>query len=313
MSWRTLIINKSKKINVKNNNICVTDSEGKEILFAFTEINSIIFENNYTLVSCNLLAKICQYNIFAVFCDEIYEPRGLLLSMSNHFQPYAVLNMQLKITADLKEKLWKEIIKKKIWNSSIVLENVTDFFEVVLILQKYSNEVINGDLTNREGLSAKVFFRTLYGSAFIRQTDDLINSALNYGYKILVSCISRTLVKYGLILHLGIHHIGKTNPYNLSYDFIEPLRPLVDYWVTKNLYTLDGKLTYNQRISLIKLLDEKVEIDGRIMNVNNAINYMIKSFISCLKDQDENLLKLPSLLLKDSNNNDEEELNSEGE
>ncbi|AHF57269.1 CRISPR-associated endonuclease Cas1 [Spiroplasma eriocheiris] len=130
MSWRTLIINKSKKINVKNNNICVTDEEGKEVMFAFSEINSIIFENNYTLVSCNLLAKICQYNIFAIFCDEIYEPRGLLLSLSNHFQPYVVFNMESSMDQSFKDKIWKLIIKKKIWNSSIVIENSTDFFEI---------------------------------------------------------------------------------------------------------------------------------------------------------------------------------------
>ncbi|WHQ37477.1 type II CRISPR-associated endonuclease Cas1 [Spiroplasma sp. SV19] len=312
MSWRTLIINKSKKVNIKNNNICVTDENGQEILFAFSEINSIIFENNYTLVSCNLLAKICQYNIFAIFCDEIYEPRGLLMSLSNHFQPYVVFNMQISMSQDLKDKLWQLIIKKKIWNSAIVIENTTDFFDIAEMLKRYANETLIGDRTNREGLSAKMFFRSLYGSAFIRLSDDLINSALNYGYKILVSCISRTLVRYGLILHVGIHHIGKTNPYNLSYDFIEPFRPLVDYWVTKNLYKLEGKLSYNQRISLIKLLDERVEIDNRIMNVNNAINYMIKSFISCLKENDYSLLKLPTLLLKDYEDEDEE-LNDEGE
>ncbi|AHF57270.1 putative CRISPR-associated protein [Spiroplasma eriocheiris CCTCC M 207170] len=159
-----------------------------------------------------------------------------------------------------------------------------------------------------------MFFRTLYGSAFIRLSDDLINSALNYGYKIIVSCISRTLVRYGLILHIGVHHIGKTNPYNLSYDFIEPFRPLVDFWVTRNLYKLDGKLTYNQRISLVKLLDERVEIDNKIMSVNNAINYMIKSFITCLKESNPELLKLPTLLLNDYEEDEEEyEVDEEGE
>jgi len=96
-------------------------------------------------------------------------------------------------------------------------------------IERFIKTLVFGDETNREGLAAKVFFRELYGSNFIRFSDDGINNALNYGYKILTGAISRTISKYGLNNYLGLFHIGKTNPYNLACDFIEPLRPLVDY------------------------------------------------------------------------------------
>lgn len=30
---------------------------------------------------------------------------------------------------------------------------------------------------------------------------------------------------------VGHHHIGESNPFNLTYDFIEPFRAVVDAWV----------------------------------------------------------------------------------
>jgi len=58
---------------------------------------------------------------------------------------------------------------------------------------------------------AKYFFQKLYGKDFVRFADDNINGALNYGYKILTSALSRTLISYGLNNHLGIKHCGPTN------------------------------------------------------------------------------------------------------
>ena len=93
---------------------------------------------------------------------------------------------------------------------------------------KLLHTVAPDDATNREGIVAKMFYRAMYGSSFIRFNDDMVNKALNYGYKIMVSALSRTIVKFGLNLFLGIKHKGPSNPFNLSYDVVEPYRPVVD-------------------------------------------------------------------------------------
>ncbi|WP_375317716.1 type II CRISPR-associated endonuclease Cas1 [Spiroplasma endosymbiont of Virgichneumon dumeticola] len=141
---------------------------------------------------------------------------------------------------------------QKIKNTLIIMKYLKCSEKSIMMIENFYNDIAFGDANNREGLTAKIFFRELYGSGFIRFNDDGINSALNYGYKILMSAISRTISKYGLNNYLGIFHIGKSNPYNLACDFIEPLRPIVDYWVTKNIDTINNSISYNHRLELIK-------------------------------------------------------------
>ncbi len=209
------------------------------------------------------------------------------------------------MTEHFKLQLRSLIIEYKIKNTLIVMKNLKCKEKSISMVDHFSKTIILGDKTNREGLTAKVFFRELYGSNFIRFSDNGINSALNYGYKILMSAISRTISKYGLNNYLGIFHIGKTNPFNLACDFLEPLRPLVDYWVTKHIDTIQDHISYNHRLELINLLNQKTIINNKIVTITRAIDYMIRSFITCLNEQTINKLELPILdfdLLEDENN-----------
>lgn len=178
------------------------------------------------------------------------------------------------------------------------------------IMQNFIKTLSFGDVTNREGLAAKIFFRELYGSNFIRFNDDGINNALNYGYKILTSAISRTINKYGLNNYLGIFHIGKNNPFNLACDFIEPLRPLIDYWVTKNIETINNHISYNHRLQLINLLNFKVIINKKYVTITKAIDYMIRSYITFLNENNITKLELPILNFNkiEENNNEQDEV-----
>ena len=55
-----------------------------------------------------------------------------------------------------------------------------------------------------------------------------VNAMLNYGYAVLISQISIELAAKGFDLSIGIAHSGRRNPKALVYDFMEPLRPVVD-------------------------------------------------------------------------------------
>ncbi|MCE8162800.1 MAG: type II CRISPR-associated endonuclease Cas1 [Candidatus Moeniiplasma glomeromycotorum] len=202
-----------------------------------------------------------------------------------------------------KDLLWKKIIQKKIENSCLVLENQKSKTDLKWIKSQLK-KVENGDKTNREGAVAKYLFRKLYGKNFVRFTDDSINSALNYGYKILTSALSRTITSYGLNNHLGLKHCGPTNWFNLSSDFIEPLRLLVDYWVVANLSKLkkENGLSSKIREELTQILYYSIKIDNLKTKVYIAIDIMIKSFISCLKENSTRKIKLPTLLCQELEN-----------
>lgn len=59
------------------------------------------------------------------------------------------------------------------------------------LLLSYLPQVLPGDDTNREGFAAKVYFNALFGMQFTRGADTPLNAALDYGYSLLLSAISR--------------------------------------------------------------------------------------------------------------------------
>ncbi|KLL04916.1 MAG: CRISPR-associated protein Cas1 [Mycoplasmataceae bacterium RV_VA103A] len=244
-----------------------------------------------------------ENNISLITTNEKYEPTGLLISLNQHFSPLSVFRKQLKMTQRFKDSLWKKIIQKKIENSCLILAQCGTSKNLKWIKSQWK-KVESGDKTNREGVVAKYFFRKLYGPSFVRFADDIINHALNYGYTILTSSLSRAIVSYGLNNHLGIKHCGPTNWFNLSSDFVEPLRPLIDWWVVNNLSLLqkENQLTSQIREEIVKILYYPIKIDNKSTKVYIAIDIMLKSFISCLKENKVNKIKLPTLICQKPEN-----------
>ena len=117
----------------------------------------------------------------------------------------------------------------------------------------------------------------MFGKEFSRDLECDENAYLNYGYTIILSCFNRALRSIGYYPELGIHHIGKTNPFNLSCDLMEPIRPLIDSIV------LSGKLSNdNFKRELIDVLNAQVEFDGNKMYLENAVKLYCKSVMSSM-------------------------------
>jgi len=146
-----------------------------------------------------------------------------------------VLKQQIAWGNHIKEMIHKLIVTHKINAQRNHLEYINIDQSIISHLKAFENEVTLGDKGNREGLSAKMYFRSLFGKDFKRFNDDVINAGLNYGYSILRSLISRALVAKGLNTSIGFFHKGPNNPFNLSDDVIEPFRPLIDAHVFENL------------------------------------------------------------------------------
>jgi hypothetical protein len=191
--------------------------------------------------------------------------------------------MQLETSIGLRNALWDSIVKSKLINQAEVLSFCTGNNDVSERIRELAEEVEEGDGGNREGIGAKMFFRN---TEFVRMKDDGINSALNYGYAILRSCIVKTLYTFGYYPPIGIHHIGVGNPFNLGDDLIEPFRPLVDAWVSIHNDDLLTELTGEQRLSLISLVNMNIEYEGKNMKFRNVINLYIKSFTTALQEKD---------------------------
>lgn len=297
MSWKTIVVRISDYLFLKNGQLHFKQ-ENQTTAFPIKDINCIIIEKTNTNLSVPLLNALIKANVYVIFCNEKHDPNGVILPFHNHFQPLKILNYQLEMGKNLKKQIWTKLIETKIQNQIAVCKMLKINPENIEKQQTLLKKLIFNDPQNYEGITAHLFFKALYGSSFVRHTDDGINSALNYGYKIIVSAISRTIVKYGLLNYLGIHHVGKTNQFNLAYDLIEPFRPLVDYFVSSMGEEIDDCLIYNQRLKLINILNFKVLIKNQQHTVINAIEIMVNHFVQTIKNNDFNTFVVPKLIFE---------------
>ena len=218
-----------------------------------------------------------EKNVNVIFCDSKYQPQGQLMSLRGTSDTYKKIKIQISWSKDIKGVIWQEIIKQKILNQARNLKDKDlDSYNKIL---EFANLVEVDDITNREGHAAKVYFNSLFSPSFVRHDTSPINKYLDYGYSILLSCISREIKSFGYLTELGIHHIGETNPFNLACDFIEPLRPLIDYCVANKIVN-DG----NYKDYFVKLLSKEVKFKDQTQYLDNAIHSYVKNLLMNLRE-----------------------------
>lgn len=293
MGYRQVVIKKSDKIHFGDNQLII-EKEGMDTKIPIEDVNFVLLEDSTTIITARLLAEFGKNSISLIVCDEKYNPTSILYPYNYHFKQLEVFNNQLQLTEAVKGVLWQNIVKKKIENSIKVIEMTTKDETLLLKLNEFLNEVKENDETNREGLTAKMYFRSIFGSNFIRFYDDKINAALNYGYTIIATAIIRNLAAFGLNTYLGIHHNSKINNFNLAYDFLEPYRCLVDKYVYDNAEKLTYPLSFSTRKDLVNLLNKEVIHQSKKFTVEYSIGLIIKSYIKSFSTG-EITLDLPTI------------------
>jgi len=294
VGYRQVIIKKSEKLHFKDNQLII-DKDESSIKVPLEDISYILIEDSSTVLTTRLLAELGKNAISLIVCDEKFEPTSIMYPYNYHFKQLDVFSHQLEIDDSIKNEFWNQIVKRKIENSIRVLEMTSKEEFPISKLTEYINEITDGDSKNREGLAAKMYFRSLFGSDFIRFYDDNVNAALNYGYTIIASAIIRNLAVYGLNTYLGIHHSSKINNFNLAYDFLEPYRSVVDKFVYDNKDDIVLPLSFEFRKKLINLLNKEVLHQNKKYTIEYSIGLLIKSYIKSFSSG-EIKLDLPSII-----------------
>ena len=294
MGYRQVIIKKSEKLHFKDNQLII-DKDESSIKVPLEDISYILIEDSSTILTTRLLAELGKNAISLIVCDEKFEPTSIMYPYNYHFKQLDVFSHQLEIDDSIKNEFWNQIVKRKIENSIRVLEMTSKEEFPISKLTEYINEITDGDSKNREGLAAKMYFRSLFGSDFIRFYDDNVNAALNYGYTIIASAIIRNLAVYGLNTYLGIHHSSKINNFNLAYDFLEPYRSVLDKFVYDNKDDIVLPLSFEFRKKLINLLNKEVLHQNKKYTIEYSIGLLIKSYIKSFSSG-EIKLDLPSII-----------------
>lgn len=284
MSWRTIVISSSAKLDYKLDYLVVRQEEITKI--HLSEISILLIENTAVSITAALLNELIKRKIKVIFCDEKRNPSSELVSYYGCHDSSAKIRNQIRWNDEIKELIWAEIVSEKIRNQRNILKyfNKKEYF----MLDEYLSQIEIGDTTNREGHSAKVYFNALFGMDFTRTSDTPTNAALNYGYGILLSTFNREIVANGYITQLGLFHDNMFNHFNLGSDLMEPFRTLVD----KIVYNLKPEIfNHNEKMELLNILNKEVIIDGKINYVNNAIKIYCKSVFDAINQQDVSLIK----------------------
>ncbi len=137
---------------------------------------------------------------------------------------------------------------------------------------------------------AKVYFNSLYGLNFTRDDYCLENIAMNFGYTIVRSAIARLVIGQGLLTMLGIFHCNEYNSFNLLDDLMEPFRPLMDYWLHKEVLGKEEYLSYESRLRIIDFVNQPMMYKNTKSSVDQVMQKYIHSFVKAMKNKNTALL-----------------------
>lgn len=284
MSWRTIVITKRAKLDLQLGFMVVRGEHTTKV--ALNEIAVVLIESTAVSLTTSLLAELTKRKVKVIFCDEKRNPSSELVSYYGSHDTSNKIRKQIAWRQNTKEAVWTEIVSEKIRKQKELLELLGK--EEAELLSSYLQQIAWNDETNREGHAAKVYFNALFGLDFTRTEDNLINAALNYGYSIILSFFTREIVANGYITQLGLFHDNMFNQFNLASDLMEPFRPLVDKCV---LGMKLEQFEHEEKMWLVDILNQEVQIDGKIQYVSNAIKIYCKSVFDALNEDDSALVR----------------------
>lgn len=286
MSWRTVIITGVAKLDYKMEYLVVRKVDSTKRVH-LSEIEMLIIESTTVSVTTALLSALIQHKTKVIFCDDKHNPESELIPCYGSYDSSGKVKDQVNWGADIKEMIWTEIIAEKIRKQrEHLLER--KLYDSAELLGQYIGEIQPGDITNREGHAAKVYFNALFGKSFTRSSECSINASLNYGYGILLSYFNRNISANGYLTQLGLFHDNRFNPYNLASDLMEPFRILVDRRVVE---MEPVKFDKEEKHELIALMQERIIIDGKSHTISNGVRIYCKSIFDAINDRDVSQIK----------------------
>ncbi len=313
MAWKTVFVSQKASFSIKNKQLKISIEDEEKGKQEWTEnledIDTILIDNLYSSFTTPMIIEASKCNVPILITDQKHDPKSIILPI------YAAENIlknfycQVEMNKRTKGKIWQNIIKAQIHNQILVLKAVNAAPEIIERMEMLLENVLIGDEKQSEAQAARIFFKELYGVDFIRKTGNPLEAANNYGSKIVASKISSTLLAYGLYPPLGVFHKTKTNFFNLSYDLIEPIRPLITYIVAQNVGDVHEELNLLMRTKLVDILNYPVFYRNRKLRLKHAIEAMVKDFVSFINERSEKLY-FPEIIVNIDEMEVEEEYDS---
>ena len=283
MSFRTVVVEKRSKLDLRMGYLVIR-KDGEILRIFLDEINTLIVENPACCLTGSLLVELTKRKVKVVFCDEKHSPCAELMPCYGHGECSGKLQEQIQWDKEYCQFLWTKIIAEKIYNQALFLSEKGKTKEAAL-LHSY---IQLGDISNREGHAAKVYFNAIFGNGFKRGNGMAVDSALNYGYSLILSAFNREIVACGFSTQLGIAHHNTFNQFNLSCDLMEPFRVLVDRWVDSCQFCEFGSA---EKHKVLEIFNQPFVIDNKNYRLDDCIMLYVRSIFKAIMTKDLSVIK----------------------
>lgn len=279
MSFRTIVINKRCKLDLRMNYMEVRSDELVKILL--DDIELLLIENPAVSMTGCLLEALINKKVKVVFCDARHNPHSELIACYGSHDNSRKIKNQIAWEEQIKGLVWTAIVSEKIKKQAVHLQNLQYITEANMLFS-YVKDICYRDESNREGHAAKVYFNKVFGMEFNRDKECAINAALDYGYSLLLSTFNKEIVANGYLTQFGLCHDNIYNPYNLSCDLMEPFRIIVDMVVKEKQFT---QFETEEKHIMLTVLQKEIKIAGTTQVLTNAIKIYVKSVFDALNDR----------------------------
>ncbi len=256
-------------------------------------------DNRGTTYSHHALAELAERGAALIVCGRDHHPVGMYLPISNNTCLLSRLDAQLNMSKPVRKRLWAAIVVAKIKAQAAALPFCKEAEPCRTKLLGLATQVRSGDATNMEAQAAAAYWPMLFVQCtgieqpFRRKAGhhgaSPPNNLLDYGYAALRAALARAIVSAGLLPALGIHHHGRSNPFCLADDLMEPLRPLIDRrarWLAQR-----DELELNQptKAELLAVLTDEIKVAGIKGPLLVGVTRYVASFVRVISGQSKTI------------------------
>lgn len=252
------------------------------------DIGLLMVDERDTTYSHTLLVKLAEHGGALVVCAHDHHPVGMYLPLSTNTRLLSRLDAQLSASRPTIKRIWQAVVRAKIRAQAANIADPSLRARLLTI----AAAVRSGDPGNAEAVAAAAYWPALFSGLgslshpFRRTPGDRAapppNALLDYAYAALRATIARALVAMGLLPALGIKHIGRSNPFCLADDLMEPARPIMDARVRELIRNAPRPLDQSAKAFLLSTLAEPVLFDGERGPLMIALQRSAADFVAAL-------------------------------
>lgn len=289
MAWRVIdCLGLEGLIRSERGQVVIADERRGENRVPVDDV-SVVLVGPRASFSAAAMHRLLSTGAAVLFCDWKGVPEGAAFNWSEHTRVGARQIAQSNLSQPRRKNAWAKLVRAKIlgqaWNLDASNRAEAD------TLQRLAKTVRSGDPGNIEAQSARIYWQALFEGELLRDPGSGIgpNSWLDYGYTVLRGHGIRAVLSAGLAPALGVFHRGRSNPFNLVDDFIEPYRPAIDWEVMRlrSEYVDDDR---EIRHRLVRAASQCFEADG--VGIPSSLTRLAQCF-GRYAEGDESFLNCP--------------------